>query len=159
MGLDARVYCNCFERGRLRTPPRADFDVYVDEQGSLECRNSDPDTQCEFDAWRANHACEHESVTLLHHRIGNISLVGLLRAELNRQPDEFPIILNKVVYSGSHCCDFLTVDQVRVLRNELPALKLFRCSNTHAQALMDDFYVQISELVQCALDVNKPIVF
>ena len=26
MGLDASVYCDCFERGRLRTPPRPEWD-------------------------------------------------------------------------------------------------------------------------------------
>jgi len=159
MGLDATVYCNCFETGKLRNPPRADFDVYVSEEGSLECRNNDLDTQIAFDSWRYNEACEHEDTTLLHHRIGNISLVGLLRQELNRQGDDFPIILTKVIYSGTHCGDFLTMDDIRELQREMPRLKCFRCADAESQAFLDGFYNQLAELIECATAMNKPIVF
>ena len=159
MGLDATVYCNCFETGKLRNPPRADFDVYVSEEGGLECRNADLDTQIAFDAWRYNDACEHEDTTLLHHRIGNISLVGLLRHELDKKAEDFPIILTKFIYSGSHCGDFLTMDDIRELQHEMPRLKDFRCDDTESQTFVDGFYKQLVELIECATAVKKPIVF
>lgn len=159
MGLDASVYCNCFETGRLRNPPRADYDVYVSEEGGLECRNTDLDTQMAFDAWRCNDACEHEDTTIIHHYIGNISLVGLLRQELSKQPDDLSMILTKVIYSGTHCGDFLTIDDIRDLQHEMPRLKNFQCGKADSQSFVDEFYAQLAELIECALTVNKPIVF
>ena len=39
---------------------------------------------------------------LLHHRIGNLAQVGLLRRELERETPTFPLLLMKVLYSGTH---------------------------------------------------------
>lgn len=37
MGLDATVYCDCFETGRLKElPPNPS--VFVSDDGSLDCR-------------------------------------------------------------------------------------------------------------------------
>ena len=159
MGLDAFVYCNCFETGKLLRPPRADFDVSVSDEGGLECGSRDLDTQIAFDAWRSLEACEHEDGKLLQHRIGNLSLVGRLRQELNRRHEDFPVILTKVISSGSHCGDFLAMDDIRQLQLEVPRLKNFPCSDEESQALLDRFHDQLVELIECAAVINKPIVF
>jgi hypothetical protein len=35
MGLDAVVYCDCYERGRVRGPPPQPESVYVDANGQV----------------------------------------------------------------------------------------------------------------------------
>ena len=72
-----------------------------------------------WDTWRAQSACEHPKGQLLHHRLGNISLIGSLRAELQRESVRFPILLGKVVHSGSHAGDYLPVGVVKNLQAEL----------------------------------------
>ena len=159
MGLDATVYCTCFRDGRLREPPPAHIDVYIDEDGSLNCHNSDLETQIEFDAWRYDRACEHENGDLISHRIGNIALVAYLRAELSRQPDDFLIVLSKVVYSGTHCGDFINRDTVQQMQPELERLAQFRCSDSGNQPFVDGFLAQLRELSAASAQTGNPIVF
>src|SRR5436309_381829 len=81
MGLDAAVYCDCFERGRLQSPPPPGCTLAVAPDGSLLCGSDDLDVQLAFDRWRQSEACEHEDGYLVSHWIGNIALVASLRAE------------------------------------------------------------------------------
>src|SRR5688572_11013449 len=111
MGLDATVYCDCFERGLLRTAPLAEWQVYVDKYGTRSSLTNSSDQDLAFDQWNFN-ACQHEWGKLLHHRIGNISAVELIRNVLTQSPPQFPLILSKIVYNGMHCGDFIPADQV-----------------------------------------------
>lgn len=83
MGLDATVYCNCFERGLLKEPPPCSS-IFVSDDGSLDCRSEDLNTLLAFDEWSDNRACAHRRGILVQHRIGNIAQVGLIRSELQR---------------------------------------------------------------------------
>lgn len=38
----------------------------------------------------------------MHHRLGNIALIALLRSELNRFAADFPVLLKQVLYDGVH---------------------------------------------------------
>jgi hypothetical protein len=87
MGLNAAVYCNCYETGRLRTPPPKSASVYVAEDGGLACR--DVEHFAEFDEWLESDACEHKRREALCHYIGNLALVAFLRAELGKSADAF----------------------------------------------------------------------
>jgi hypothetical protein len=60
MGLDAVVYCDCLERGRLRTASRPEWGVHVDEEGGRSPASQDLDEQIAFDTWNHRDACEHE---------------------------------------------------------------------------------------------------
>lgn len=160
MGLDASVFCECFEKGRLSNAPPPGVTLTVEPDGSLSYgRNSlSLESQLEFDRWHHS-ACEHPSGLLLHHRLGNISLIGMLRSELQRKGSRFPILLGKVLYSGSHGGDFLGVDVVRSVRAEVEALAEFKCSNRQTQEFMAHFRTQMSDLILASMSVNKPIVF
>jgi hypothetical protein len=161
MGLDACVYCDCYEKGRLRTPPPGGVSLYVAPYGALECDGEHMpfDAVLAFDQWQAFSACEHERGVLLHHRLGNISLVALLRSELQREPSRFPILLTKVVYSGTHGGDYLTIETIPPLQRELEALTDFKCTTREADEFMAQFRVQMSELATTAISVAKPIAF
>jgi hypothetical protein len=113
----------------------------------------------EFDQWLLHRACEHEDGVLLHHRIGNIALVSLLHSELSREAEKFPIVMEKILYSGTHAGDYLALDIVENLKAELDHLGELVCSNERSQKFVDEFRQQLIELVKAALEVRKPISF
>ena len=181
MGLDATVYCNCFETGKLKTPPRPEWKVYVQEDGCRTTGADDLNTKMAFDRWSdRTRACIHEGGELIHHRIGNLAAVLHLNAELwkhaRRLQDEnmFPIILDKVLYSSCHCGDFLDLATVRELHAELETLadvhaglsdaehwfiRSLAGSTEEAEYALRTFEAEMTELVECALRVGKPISF
>ena len=174
MGLDARVYCNCYETGKLREPPPYPDLIRIAEYGGLYFANPDWEQvkhlgwassewqaainkDIEFDQWLALNACEHPDGVLVHHRIGNMWRVSDLRQELGREPQKFPAILGKVLYSGIHAGDY--VKDFEQLKIELGPLSAFRCSTSELDQYMQYFHQQMSELVAAALSVNKAICF
>jgi hypothetical protein len=161
MGLDAFVFCDCFEKGKLREAPPAGFSPRVRDDGSLEPDrgNYSLDEILAWDEWLRARACEHSSGQLLHHRLGNVSLISSLRSELHREASRFPILLSKVVYSGSHGGDYLPVELIEKLGAELEALVHFKCSSSELEEFMTCFRKQMLELVAVSLSVKKPIVF
>lgn len=157
-GLDATVYCNCFEMASLKEQPPCPS-VFVSNDGSLDCRSENLNTLLAFDQWRWHRACEHPSGVLLHHRIGNLAQVGLLRAELERDAMAFPILLTKVLYSGTHGGDYLTIDDITRVKVELGRLACFVCSDHRKQEFIDWFCRQMNDLVKASTSVGKPISF
>lgn len=158
MGLDARVYCDCFEQGRLRTAPSIEWRVFVDDSGMRVAHTESLEADMAFDEWTFS-ACEHPSGVLLHHRIGNIAAVSWIRAALAQQPTLFSFLLSKVVYNGIHAGDSIGTAQLAILSCELQALSKFRAEDALSESLIRHFERQMQELVETALRVNKPIVF
>ena len=183
MGLDAYVYCDCLEQGRLERPLPKDVSVRMQPDGypvvvksGREIWDDDP----EADAF----ACEHTHRARLHHRLGNISLIALLRSELAREGARFPILLRRVIYNGIHASDHLPVNMIPDLRGEIERLKSFRCvgnfpasrvtrlawklflipryhytSAAEADRFMHCFRLQMAELCDVASGIGKPIAF
>ena len=161
MGLDAFVFCDCYEKGRLRAPPPAGVTLRVEPDGSLGRQKDGATLEADlaWDQWHEREACAHPGGILLHHRLGNISLIGLIRAELQPEPEQFPVLLRKIVYSGSHAGDHLPVEEIPALQRELETLRGFRCSSRRADRFMVAFRDQMSQLVTTALSIGKPIAF
>jgi hypothetical protein len=161
MGLDAFVFCDCYEKGRLQEPPPAGVTLCVEPDGALGREQDDGTLEADlaWDEWREQRACAHQGGILLRHRLGNISLVGLLRAELQREAERFPVLVTKVVYSGSHSGDYLRVEEIPALQREIELLREFRCGSPKADAFMSEFRAQMSELAATALSIGKPIAF
>jgi hypothetical protein len=158
MGLDAVVCCDCFERGRLRVQPDPNWHVYVDVTGYRTTDVKDRQEAMAFDKWDVD-ACEHELGVFLHCRIGNIMTVALLREELSKAADSFPIILSKVIYDGTHGGDHLTVDEVAELLNELNMLEARHSENSLREEYLRYFEGQLRNLIDTSLKLNKPISF
>jgi hypothetical protein len=161
MGLDAFVYCDCYEKGLLREPPPAGVTLCVEPDGLLGRVQTDTSLEAdmEWDQWRSMRACKHEGGILLSHRLGNISLIGLLRNELQEHADTFPILVHKVLYSGSHTGDFLPADQIPALQHELDLLATFKCKSRESDKFVAQFREQMAELAATAQSINKPIAF
>ncbi len=159
MTLHAAVYCDCFERGRLRTPPPPGCTLSVGEGGLLLCGSDSLATQLAFDRWQFDQACEHENGLLVQHRIGNIASVAGLRAALFADPERFPMLLSRVLYNGIHCGDCIPAAEVPQLCPEVAALLGVRCEDPQMESHMRDFEAQMRELVEASLAFGKPIVF
>jgi len=161
MGLDATVFCDCYEKGKLRTQPPGGVALRMEADGSLvsEREHKTLEEALDFDRWQAHLACEHPNGVLLHHRLGNVSLVGLLRSELQREPLRFPILLGKIVYSGTHAGDYISAELVPELQKEIEALAEFKCSTKETDDFMSQFRTRMLDLVTVSISVNKPIVF
>lgn len=159
MGLDARVYCNCFETGKLKEIPSYIDEVFVESYGCLNTKRKDLEFLFEFDQWTYNRACGHENGVLIHHRIGNITRVANLRENLSDQAEKFPIILKNILYSGTHCGDFLSLDEVKSLEKEIEYLKDLVFSDETDRDRVDYFRQQLEELTKSALEMGKPISF
>jgi hypothetical protein len=175
MGLDAHVYCDCYEKGLLRSLlPHPEY-FWVDEDGCLIWTNPDckqvtylpkgnpawqacMDEIVSFDRWRSD-ACEHGDGILVHHRIGNGALVSILREELKREAAQFPLILGRVIYSGTHSGDRLSLDVVPQLELELDPLAKLAGSTPERGLFLRDFHQQLLELIHASHSVGKPICF
>jgi hypothetical protein len=159
MGLDATVYCDCYRSGKLREPPPSGCHVTFQRDGSLDCDSHEMTVLLAFDQWLHRGACEHELGVFLSHRLGNMSLIGLLREELSVDVEKFPLLLTKVVYSGTHCGDFIPFEDLEALRAEVRALASHQCVNPEAPLYVERFRKQMEELIDAALLLRKPIAF
>ena len=165
MGLDATVFCDCFERGRLREGPPADCRVVLAADGDLYPANeetldidADVDLYVRFDQWRGR-ACSHEDGVLISHRIGNMALVAALRSVLEHAPARFPIILQRVIYSGTHAGDSIPATDIPSLSLEVSGLSSLHSPDSQMENIIRRFEAQMAELVKAAIEVGKPISF
>lgn len=161
MGLDACVYCDCYEKGRLLTPPPEGMSLKIGPDGGLERQIPGDSLELDlaFDEWRNFHACGHQGGVFIHHRLGNMGLVALLLSELQKERYRYPILCERVVYSGAHSGDFLAMEIIPALQRELDLLAGFKCGTRKSDEFMADFRTQMGELAAAALFLGKPIAF
>lgn len=158
MGLDAQVHCNCFEKGLLRSEPDKEWEVSIADDGSRITGSDSLEAQIAFDRWNES-ACDHEDGIAIHERIGNIALVATLRAILEAEAHQLPILLEHVLYSGSHCGDWLTISQVRELEQELKVASSIHGSDQVQEEYLQNFIKTMHRLLAYSLLLEKPIVF
>ena len=71
----------------------------------------------------------------------------------------FPTLLNRVIYSGTHCGDHLTLKMVAKLRVELDRLKGHSSGNKEIDQGIQKLRRQLQKLVRDSLKIGKPIGF
>lgn len=158
MSLDARVFCDCFERGRTAPPP-AGLRLGVDDDGSVvPADGASAEEYAAYDRWRAA-ACVHPNGELAAARLGNVAEIGALRELLKGRVRELPILMGKVLFSGSHTGDFLGPEDVRALGAELEIAAAI-AAGLPGESGLGTFVERLRGLRECAIGVGgKPIVF
>ena len=159
MGLDAVVWCDCYENGRLRELPLPNWRVRVHpDTGERDSECEILEEQMAFDQWNAS-ACEHEFGVFEHQYLGNIASIGHCCRLLSPHAVRLPILLEKVIYSPTHCGDHLCMDDVRLLESELTALAEIQFLNGMDQGLIRRLESQLFVLTKAAITLGKPICF
>jgi hypothetical protein len=163
MSLNAVVYCDCIEKGRVTKPhPRPDL-LFIDEKGAPDISSTDPLEIEAHDRWESLRPCQHEHFWLIEHWLGNVSLIGSIRAFLQQYSSdparEYPVLWSKVIYDGSHTGDFLTIDAVRELSDEMDRLSSMEHLTTSDTSPLVELLRKLNDLVRASQSVNKPISF
>ncbi|MFQ5686185.1 MAG: hypothetical protein ACE5GV_05940 [Candidatus Scalindua sp.] len=159
MGLDATVYCNCYEKGDLKTLPHPEWRLKRDTDGSLICINDNIDIDLEVDQWILNNMCKHENGEALSHYIGNISMVGHIRSILEPHQNNIPIIFQQIIYSGSHCGDFIPYSEIPSLVSEINFISKLSYSDKDDNQIHKQFVEQLQNLVDACNEFDNPIAF
>lgn len=103
MGLDARVSCNCIKEGKAPPHPFPEL-LAFDENGEATLKSDGEISlkmRMKHDEWYRK-SCPH-SGHLIEKRLGNIAWAAYVRRFLEeKSPNDFPMLLERVVYSGTH---------------------------------------------------------
>ena len=127
--LCAFVFCDCYEKGRLRCPPPHPEIVTVLPNGDLGYRNATADQHAAFVAWRT-HACRHPEGRVTGGTLGHALPIETVRDALLPHRRAFPIFVGKVLNCRPQThSSHLTLKQVHKLKAELDRLKPFQCGD------------------------------
>jgi hypothetical protein len=166
MGLDAVVFCNCAEKGRLKKPHPYPNLLYIAPNGSPEIRSKNERQMEQHDGWMRD-ACKHEGMMLDGDHLGSIGGIQFLRDILRRAVTApartFPVLWKKVIYSGSHTGDYLTAAKVKKLAIELDRLSRVDFARLEIdpdnRRYIGEFRGILRRLTKAALKIGKPIAF
>ena len=155
MGLDAFVCCNCIKEGKA--PPHPFPELLVFDQTGEPTLKSDREISLErwltHDEWYRS-SCPHSGY-LIEKRLGNIARVAYVRGFLqDNSPNDFPVLLEHVVYNGTHSGDWIAARNVPQLMNETRKLQ-----GLTSDAFIVEFTNDMMELAQASIATGNPIVF
>jgi hypothetical protein len=146
MGLDAAVYRQLEELPFTKEDLRF---IEVDPRtGQVDFEDA-----ALFRAWS-------DKVKAVQKRIGNIALVNLLRAELERilgRSSAGTLLISKVLYSGTHSGDIISKEDLGSLRHEIELVRGITDPKTSSE--LDSFLADMEELVTASEQHGNPIVF
>jgi len=155
MGLDASVRCNCIKEGKARPHPFPEL-LTCDEAGEPTLkgnRNTNLKLWLKHEEWYRD-SCPHSGY-LVKKRLGNMASVACVRGFLeNHAPDRFPLLLERVVYSGTHSGDWVAVSDVPQLLTETRRLQ-----GLTSDPLILRFTNDVVELAEASISTGNPIVF
>jgi hypothetical protein len=155
MGLDASVHCNCVKEGKAPPHPFPEL-LAFDETGEPTLK-SDADISLKLwskhDKWYRD-SCPH-SGHLVEKHLGNISLVACVRGFLeDNSRNSFPLLLERVVYSGTHSGDWVAASEVPQLLTETRRLQ-----GSTSDPVIIQFTNDVIELAEASIATGNPIVF
>jgi len=167
MGLDAVVFCNCVEEEKLKVPHPFPTLLKISKDGRPYIRSRDIRKIEAHDTWMALPPCGHDDMMVDGCSLGNAGGVDVIFAVILKAQTisrrKLPILLNRVFYSGTHCGDFLTVEQLKKLDLELKVLRGLKSGDLGIAGSdakwMKEVFDGLASLVRVALRISKPIVF
>ena len=155
MGLNAWVCCNCAKEGLAQPHPFPELLVF-NETGEPTLKS---EREISLPIWMTHDkwyrdSCSH-SGHLISKRLGNIALVGHVRGFLEENsPNDFPLLLERVVYSGVHSGDWIAAQDVPRLMNETRKLQALTSNSA-----ISEFAQDMMELAEASIATGNPIVF
>ncbi|MGB7824127.1 MAG: hypothetical protein WBL22_18180 [Candidatus Sulfotelmatobacter sp.] len=158
MSLDAFVRCTCIRGGKAKPHPFPDR-LTFDESGEPTLTGDPSEEECEAQDQWVGESCEHEGY-LLSMFLGNITRLGNLRTFLRglqgSPGPRFPILLEQVLYDGTHTGDWISSKD---------AAKLLKEVNTvlHSSDILADsekeFFTNMKLLCEASIATGNPIMF
>jgi hypothetical protein len=158
MALDAFVRCTCIRDGKAKPHPLPDR-LTFDEAGDPTLTGEPSDKEWDaHDKWLAE-SCEHEGY-LLSMFLGNITRVKNLRSFLTalqgKPGPRFPILLEKVLYDGTHTGDWIVARKSPALLKEVNTV-------LHSSDILADsekeFFNNMKLLCEASIETGNPIMF
>ena len=142
MGLNAFVYIN---KSNLAEELQDSSFLTDDETGELYPAPNDD---------RTNPA---EMSTAAHKRLGNASLIGGLANAVSGIVGLDSVLMSKVLSSGSHSGDVVTLKDVGRLESEINLVR--QKTDSFRSADLEKFLNSLLELIEAAKKQGNPIVF
>jgi hypothetical protein len=155
MGLDARVRCNCIKEGNAPPHPFPELLAFDETGGPTLKSEGDMDLKLwqKHDKWYRD-SCPHSGY-LVEKRLGNIAAVAYVRGFLeNNSPHNFPLLLERVVYSATHSGDLVAASDVPQLLTETRTLR-----GLTNDPLILQFANDVVELADASIATGNSIVF
>ena len=155
MGLGAFVCCNCIKEGKA--PPHPFPELLAFDKTGEPILKSAGDINLKLwlqhDKWHRD-SCPHSGY-LVDKRLGNITAVAYVRGFLeDNSPNNFPLMLERVVYSGTHCGDWVAVSDASQLLTEARRLQ-----DMTSAPVIRQFTNDVIELAEASIATGNPIVF
>jgi hypothetical protein len=163
LGLDAFVFCDCIEKGRLSIPHPWPRLLFIGPNGSPEIRSGSAARVAAHDDWMELPPCRHDQMMLDSCHLGSATHISLLRESLVGKDKNYPVLLDQVFYSGTHCGDHLEVEDVRTLSAELARLRETKLLTVAGRGKDTTEFIStiknLRRLAKAALSINKPLAF
>jgi len=157
MKLQAYVFCNCFEQGRVKRPPPNPEIVGVLTNGDNRCFRPTPAQYQAYESWRLN-ACRHKYGTVTGGELGHRLPREVLHRAMLPHRRTFPIFVRKVLGCKPHTrFSHLTLKQVAKLQDALARLKKIHLSGRKLETELRCYCTQMRRLVRAALKYQQPI--
>ena len=155
MGLDASVRCNCIKDGKAPPHPFPEL-LAFDETGEPILKGEDvvdSELWLKHDKWYRD-SCPHSGY-LAQKRLGNLASVAYVREFLEKShPHSFPLLLERVVFSGTHSGDSIAASEVPRLLAEVQKLQ-----DLTSDPIVARFTNDLTEIADASIATGNPIVF
>jgi len=158
MALDGFVRCTCIRDGKAKPHPFPEKLTF--DEGSEPTLVGDPsDDEWEaHDLWLEDY-CEHGGF-LISEFLGNITRVKNLRGFLGglqgKPGPRFPILLEEVLYNGTHTGDWVPKEHTQALAQEVATVLRSIDILTESEK---EFFTAMQRLCAASLDTGNPILF
>jgi len=158
MGLDAYVRCRCIQDGIAKAHPFPGR--LIINEAAEPGLDGDPSSEewLVHDRWFGN-SCQHGGY-LVSERLGNISMVAQIREfvrHLQAKPSpRFPILLERVLYDGTHTGDYVPADQAKDLLEEVQVVLHSRDILSSSER---EFFEALCRLCEASIRTENPIMF
>lgn len=158
MALDGFVRCTCIRDGKAKAHPFPDR-VAFDESGEPMLTGDPSEVEWEaHDRWLAE-SCEHEGF-ILSLFLGNVTRIknlrSFLRALQGSPGPRFRLLLEKVLYDGTHTGDWIPAKQTPALLKEVETV-------LHSSDILADsekeFFNNMKQLCDASIATGNPIMF